>query len=88
MSHPNYRTSLISKELSVEEILKMKKEDFLSEDAKLQIKRLESEKFQAVQTNWQRQKDQERREKLRAEGKNVDSFFACRKCRKKNTTFY
>ena len=41
MSHPNYRTSMISKELSVEEILKMKKEDFLSEEAKLQIKRLE-----------------------------------------------
>uniref|UniRef100_A0A7S3MPU9 TFIIS-type domain-containing protein n=1 Tax=Favella ehrenbergii TaxID=182087 RepID=A0A7S3MPU9_9SPIT len=78
--HAHMRTKLISGEVSPSEILRMKREDFLSADLKRQMSEAEEARMQANRTDWARAQDRKVGYK--------DSFFTCKKCRSKKTSYY
>ena len=80
IKHSHMRTKLLSGEIEPSKILTMKREDFLSVELKRQISEAEEARMQANRTDWARAQDRKVGYK--------DSFFKCKKCGSKKTSYY
>ena len=80
ISQPEYRTQLLTGELKPSVMVKMNKEDFISQERKKAQDQAKEAKMQAQRTDWARAEDKK--------GPIPDGLFTCRRCKSKKTTFY
>ena len=78
--HPHMRTKLLNGRVSVLEFIRMKRDDFLSAELKRQKSEAEERQIQASRIDFARASDMKKGFK--------DSFFTCRKCKSKKTSYY
>lgn len=67
-------------ELTPLELVRMKRDDFLNADEKQRLVEAEEARMQAQRTDWARAQD------LKVGFK--DSFFTCKRCKSKKTSYY
>jgi DNA-directed RNA polymerase subunit M/transcription elongation factor TFIIS len=80
IQYPHMRQKLLSNQLTCEAICSMKRDDFLTSELRRQKSEAEEARMNSQRTDWARAQD------LKTGYK--DSFFTCRKCKSKKTSYY
>lgn len=79
-SQLHLRKSLLTGSIDPKDLVRMKKDDFLGEEARLAKEKAAEDRMNAQRTDWAREKDKKSGLK--------DSFFTCHKCKSKKTSYY
>ena len=80
VQHTHMRQKLMTGTVTAKSILEMKREDFLNPELKRQLSEADEARMQSMRTDWAREQDQK--------AGLADSFFTCKKCRSKKTSYY
>lgn len=78
--HSHMRKRLIEEDVSPFDIVRMKRDDFMSVELRKQKSIAEEERLNAQRTDWARAQDMK--------AGYADSFFTCKKCKSKKTSYY
>ena len=80
IQHMHMRSDLLEDEVTPFDMVRMKRDDFLTTELKRQKSENEDNRMQSARTDWAREQDRKAGFK--------DSFFTCKRCKSKKTSFY
>ena len=78
--HAYIKTSVLEGDITPLQLVNMKRDDFLNDELKRQKQEAEERRMQSQRTDYFRSQDMKKGLQ--------DSFFECRKCKSKKTSYY